>query len=116
MQATRRSCLRLTARACAVPVRRVDPQVREAILEVTRSLGKVEPKQVSETAKFKDLGLDSLDVVELIVAYEEHLGVELKPEDAESRISGVDDAIAVFSEYRLAEEAGAEGAEGAKPL
>jgi acyl carrier protein len=35
------------------------------------------------TAAFKDLGADSLDLVELIMSFEEEFGIEIKDEDTE---------------------------------
>ena len=42
------------------------------------------PKEnVTPEATFKDLGADSLDIVEIIMSFEEVFGVEIKDEDAE---------------------------------
>lgn len=38
---------------------------------------------VKESSTFKDLGADSLDIVEMIMAFEETFGIEIKDEDAE---------------------------------
>ena len=38
---------------------------------------------VTLTSTFKDLGADSLDVVELIMSFEEEFGIEIRDEDAE---------------------------------
>ena len=46
---------------------------------------------VTLSASFKDLGADSLDLVELIMSFEEEFGIEIKDEDAES-IQTVQDA------------------------
>ena len=59
---------------------------------VVEHLG-VEAAQVKEEAKFiDDLGADSLDIVELVMAFEEEFGVEI-PDDAAEKISTVKDAI-----------------------
>ena len=59
---------------------------------VVEHLG-VEAAQVKEDAKFiDDLGADSLDTVELVMAFEEAFGVEI-PEDAADKISTVKEAI-----------------------
>lgn len=39
--------------------------------------------QVVESATFKDLNADSLDIVEIIMGFEEAFGIEIKDEDAE---------------------------------
>lgn len=53
----------------------------------------VKPEEVTEQASFvEDLGADSLDVVELIMAFEEEFQVEIPDEDAE-KIATVGDAL-----------------------
>ncbi len=53
----------------------------------------VEASKVSEDSSFvDDLGADSLDIVELIMAFEEEFDVEIPDEDAE-KIKTVGDAI-----------------------
>jgi len=59
---------------------------------VTEHLG-VEAAKVTEDAAFiDDLGADSLDIVELVMAFEEEFGVEI-PDDAAEDIATVKDAI-----------------------
>jgi acyl carrier protein len=59
---------------------------------VVEHLG-VEADKVTEDANFiDDLGADSLDIVELVMAFEEEFGVEI-PDDAAEKISTVKDAI-----------------------
>jgi acyl carrier protein len=59
---------------------------------VVEHLG-VENDKVSESASFiDDLGADSLDTVELVMAFEEEFGVEI-PDDAAEKILTVKDAI-----------------------
>jgi len=59
---------------------------------VVEHLG-VEQDKVTEDASFiDDLGADSLDIVELVMAFEEEFGVEI-PDDAAEKISTVKDAI-----------------------
>ena len=54
----------------------------------------VEEDKVVESASFvDDLGADSLDTVELVMAFEEEFGCEI-PDDAAETISTVKDAIA----------------------
>ena len=53
----------------------------------------VEEAKVTDTASFiDDLGADSLDIVELVMAFEEEFGVEI-PDDAAEKITTVKDAI-----------------------
>ena len=65
-------------------------KVREIIVE---QLG-VEPDQVKPESNFRrtDLGADSLDTVELIMAFEEEFDVEIPDEDAQ-KIKTVKDVI-----------------------
>ena len=59
---------------------------------VVEHLG-VEADKVTEEASFiDDLGADSLDIVELVMAFEEEFGVEI-PDDAAEKITTVKDAI-----------------------
>ena len=58
----------------------------------------VEADKVTESASFiDDLGADSLDNVELVMAFEEEFGVEI-PDDAAETIQTVGDAIKFVSE------------------
>lgn len=66
----------------------IAPRVRRLIVE---HLG-VDADKVVDTANFDDLGADSLDGVELIMAYEEEFNIEIPDEDAEAAVT-VADAI-----------------------
>jgi len=59
---------------------------------VVEQLG-VKPEQVTPEAKFiEDLGADSLDIVELVMAFEEEFGNEIPDETAE-KLQTVGDVI-----------------------
>ena len=60
-----------------------------------KSAAKCETSKLSRTATFEELGFDSLDGVELVLAMEEHFGFDLTNEDAE-KITTVMDAIQIF--------------------
>lgn len=65
---------------------------------VVEHLG-VEEDKVTESANFiDDLGADSLDTVELVMAFEEEFGVEI-PDDAAEKIVTVKDAIDFIKEH-----------------
>ena len=69
-------------------------KVTEIIVE---QLG-VKPEEVTPEASFvDDLGADSLDTVELVMAFEEEFGVEIPDEDAE-KIQSVGDAVKYIDE------------------
>jgi acyl carrier protein len=58
----------------------VNPKVKDIVVE---QLG-VDPEKVKLEAKFiEDLGADSLDIVELVMAMEEEFDLEIPDEDAE---------------------------------
>lgn len=62
----------------------IEERVKEIIVE---QLG-VNPEQVTPNASFiDDLGADSLDTVELVMAFEEEFSVEVPDEDAEKLIT-----------------------------
>lgn len=64
---------------------------------VVEHLG-VEADKVTQEASFiDDLGADSLDIVELVMAFEEEFGVEI-PDDAAERILTVKDAVSFLEE------------------
>lgn len=64
---------------------------------VVEHLG-VEEAKVTESASFiDDLGADSLDTVELVMAFEEEFGVEI-PDDAAEKILTVGDAVKFLEE------------------
>ncbi|MGB1540389.1 MAG: acyl carrier protein [Rickettsiales bacterium] len=59
---------------------------------VVEHLGVEEDKVVPEASFIDDLGADSLDTVELVMAFEEEFGVEI-PDDAAEKIVKVQDAV-----------------------
>ena len=68
---------------------------------VVEHLG-VEAAQVKEDAKFiDDLGADSLDTVELVMAFEEAFDIEISDEDAE-KIRTVQDAVDYIGKHAKA--------------
>src|SRR3989440_12492711 len=72
----------------------IEEKVKEIIVE---QLG-VNPEQVTPTASFiEDLGADSPDIVELVMAFEEDFSVEVPDEDAE-KLQTVGDVINYIKE------------------
>ena len=64
---------------------------------VVEQLG-VKPEQITPEAKFiEDLGADSLDTVELVMALEEEFGNEIPDEDAE-KLTSVGDVVLYIEE------------------
>ena len=76
----------------------IEARVREIIIN---ELG-LEPEKVTDDASFvEDLGADSLDTVELVMAFEEEFGLDIPDEDAE-QMRTVGDAITYLKENREA--------------
>jgi acyl carrier protein len=72
----------------------VEQKVKEIIVE---QLG-VDADEVTPEASFTDdLGADSLDIVELVMAFEEEFGIEIPDEDAE-KIQRVQEAVAYIAQ------------------
>lgn len=73
----------------------VDDKVKQIIIE---QLG-VDEGEVTPNASFvDDLGADSLDTVELVMAFEESFDIEIPDEEAE-KIRTVQDAIAYIGKH-----------------
>ena len=73
----------------------VAEKVKSIIVE---QLG-VEADEVTAEASFtEDLGADSLDIVELVMAFEEEFGIEIPDEDAE-KIGKVSEAISYIEQH-----------------
>jgi len=68
----------------------IEARVREIIVQ---QLGVDAAKVTAEASFVDDLGADSLDVVELVMAFEEEFGVEI-PDEAAEKIANVKDAVA----------------------
>ena len=72
----------------------INERVKDLVVE---QLG-VSADQVTPQASFiDDLGADSLDTVELVMAFEEEFGIDIPDEDAEKMVS-VSDAIKYLDE------------------
>jgi len=64
-------------------------------------LGVEEAKVTIDASFIDDLGADSLDTVELVMAFEEAFGVEI-PDDAAEKITTVKDAIEYIEKQKAA--------------
>lgn len=74
---------------------RIDQDIIDTIAEIL----KVEKSEITPEKSFiNDLGADSLDIPELIMALEDRIGVEIAKEKART-IHTVGDALQVFKEY-----------------
>jgi acyl carrier protein len=70
-------------------------RVKEIVAE---QLGVEEAQVLTESSFMDDLGADSLDTVELVMALEEEFDIEIPDEDAE-KIQTVHDAIEYITEH-----------------
>ena len=81
-------------------VQDIESRVKEIIVE---QLG-VDATEVTPQASFvNDLGADSLDTVELVMAFEEAFGIEIPDEDAE-KIATVKDAVEYIQKHASAKK------------
>jgi acyl carrier protein len=65
---------------------------------VAEQLGVDEDQVTNEASFMEDLGADSLDTVELVMALEEEFDIEISDEDAE-KIQTVQDAVDYINEH-----------------
>lgn len=72
----------------------VEDRIKEIIVD---QLGVTEDEVVPEASFIDDLGADSLDIVELVMAMEEAFDVEIPDDDAE-KIQTIGDAISYLKE------------------
>ncbi len=75
----------------------VDEQVNKIIAE---QLGVEEGKVIPPASFVEDLGADSLDTVELVMALEEQFDIEIPDEDAQNILT-VNDAIKYITEHAV---------------
>ena len=56
--------------------------ISEKIIEVLANHLEMEPADITEETTFADLGVDSLEAVEIMMEMEDELGVEINPQEA----------------------------------
>ena len=75
----------------------------DRVKEIIAKELEVDPKQLSPEAKFiEDLGADSLDIVELVMALEEEFGLDIPDEDAD-KLKTVGDAMNYLKSHAIAQ-------------
>ena len=78
------------------------PEVQDKIKQIIVDELGVDEAEVTENARFiEDLGADSLDLVELVMRFEEEFDIEIPDEDAE-KIQAVRDAYAYVEQHKQA--------------
>jgi acyl carrier protein len=73
----------------------IEKRIKEIVAE---QLGVDEAQVINESSFMDDLGADSLDTVELVMALEEEFEIEISDEDAE-KIQSVQDAIDYITDH-----------------
>ncbi|KAL5769350.1 hypothetical protein ACOSQ2_016133 [Xanthoceras sorbifolium] len=75
---------RLSRKMCSSSSDSKPEQIMERVIGLVKKFDKIDAAKVTETADFqKDLSLDSLDRVELVMAFEEEFSIEIPEENAD---------------------------------
>ena len=78
----------------------VTQSVFERVKKVIVEQLSVEESEITPEASFiQDLGADSLDIVELVMAFEEEFGTEI-PDEAAEKIQTVQDAVSYIEQHQ----------------
>jgi NADH dehydrogenase (ubiquinone) 1 alpha/beta subcomplex 1, acyl-carrier protein len=87
----------------AAPPAFLDPsEVTDRILAVVKNFEQVDPSKVSPSTKFADdLGLDSLDIVEVVMAIEDEFAIEIPDQEAD-KILSIADAVEYIGSHPMA--------------
>ncbi|MFH1612286.1 MAG: acyl carrier protein [bacterium] len=76
-----------------------EKNIEQKVKEIIVKQLEVKEEEITENASFiNDLGADSLDTVELVMAFEEAFSIEISDTDAE-KITNVKDAISYITEH-----------------
>jgi NADH dehydrogenase (ubiquinone) 1 alpha/beta subcomplex 1 len=77
-------------------------EVTERIINVVKNFDQVDGNKVTPAVKFTDdLGLDSLDVVEVVVAIEDEFAIEIPDAEADKIVS-ITDAVEYITSHPMA--------------
>lgn len=77
-------------------------EVTDRVLMVVKNFDKVDPAKVSASVKFADdLGLDSLDIVEVVMAIEDEFAIEIPDQEAD-KISSIQEAVDYIASHPTA--------------
>jgi NADH dehydrogenase (ubiquinone) 1 alpha/beta subcomplex 1 len=81
----------------------LDPsEVSDRIVQVVKNFDKVDPDKVAPSSKFSDdLGLDSLDSVEVVMAIEDEFAIEIPDAEAD-KIASITDAVEYIAGHPMA--------------
>ena len=82
----------------------MNQEIFEQVRDIVADLLDIDPEMITPESKFQaDLGADSLDLVELIMEFEEQLGGEISDEDAQ-KITTVGEAVDFMEDLMKSEE------------
>lgn len=77
-------------------------EVTDRIVAVVKNFDKVDPNKVTPTSRFADdLGLDSLDTVEVVMAVEDEFAIEIPDAEAD-KIESIPDAASYIVAHPMA--------------
>jgi NADH dehydrogenase (ubiquinone) 1 alpha/beta subcomplex 1 len=95
--------LAYTMRHFSAPPAFLDPaEVLDRIVTVVKNFDQVDPAKVNPAVKFADdLGLDSLDIVEVVMAIEDEFAIEIPDQEAD-KMSSITDAVEYISTHPMA--------------
>lgn len=73
--------------------------IMEKVFEIIEDQLHLNGIEITEESSFKDdLGADSIDLVELVMAFEDEFGIEIAYEELEKRVKTVGDAVEFLRE------------------
>lgn len=55
--------------------------IEQKVIKIVAEGGCLNPKNISATAKFEDIGIDEVDSIEIVMALEEEFGIEIGNEE-----------------------------------
>jgi len=77
-------------------------EVAERIVQVVKNFDRIDPEKVNPASTFsEDLGLDSLDAVEVVMAIEDEFAIEIPDAEAD-KIASVSDAVEYIVAHPMA--------------
>jgi acyl carrier protein len=76
-------------------------EIESGVFDAVKTFNQVDSNKLSRASQFSELGLDSLDVVELVVNCEDKFKIELDEEEA-LKVQSVTELVAAFMKRREA--------------
>lgn len=74
-------------------------EIESGVFDAVKAFNQVDSNKVARSSLFSELGLDSLDVVELVVNCEDRFKIELEEEEA-LKVSSVSELVAALMKHR----------------